>query len=847
MQVSLRWLNDYIDLQGVSVDAISKTLTSIGLEVEVIRPIKPVSGDVLVGKILKAEQHPNADKLRLCQVDVGRGEPLSIVCGAANARQDLKVVVACIGATLPGDFKIKESKIRGEKSFGMLCSEQELGLAESSEGILELPASAPIGASAVDFLQLEDTVIEIGLTPNRSDCLGFIGLARDLAAKLGKALKVPEIGAAGPDKNLDSNKHVKVAIEDSEISRRFLALYVQDVRAIASPLWLQRRLQNAGQRPINVIVDATNYVMLESGQPIHAYDERDVEGPAITVRRAKAGEKLVTLDKQERSLLESDIVIADARKAIGLAGVMGGANSEIKDDTRNIIIEVAHFHPSMIRKTSKRFALHTEASHRFERGIDLENISWVARRTAELIYRCTEELRKEEGLDIPLPRIASTVVDCYPKPFQAQSVTLRLARLQNLTGIKSLTIDTAASTLTSLGFPIKAKDKDKITTDAPSWRHDIEREVDLIEEVARIHGYDNIPLTLPHMEVGAVPEHPLIDFIDQNKFLLASLGLNETISFPFMGQQDLDALRLANHPLAALVKLANPIVDQHSHMRSTLAVGLLQAIGHNRRHGIKGARLFEIARSFHEPKAVTGSVSSDWKRVTEQGDHISPKARKDDRPIERTVVAGILDQPFLDKSWNRAEETAAFFQGKDILTRWFAALGIQTITYKPVDADQYPWLHPGASASLWTETGDCIGYLGELHPASQKVYDFDAAPTLFEIDLEKILALHGAKKSYASGTIKFPPVTRDIALVVPQDTTYAAFMKSFVGFKRRKLLKDQRLFDVYQGSNMPSGKKSMAFNLTFQAEDRTLTDQDVEKELDALLQWLKEDLSAELR
>lgn len=847
MQISLRWLNDYIDLNGVSIETISKTLTSIGLEVEVIRPIKPVSGDLLVGRILKADQHPNADKLRLCQVDVGRGEPLSIVCGAANARQDLRVVVACIGATLPGDFKIKESKIRGEKSFGMLCSEQELGLAESSEGILELPSSAAVGASAIEFLQLEDTIIEIGLTPNRSDCLGFIGLARDLAAKLGKTLRVPEISDAGQDGKLDSAKHVKVSIEDSDISHRFLALYMQDVRAIHSPLWLQRRLQNAGQRPINLIVDATNYVMLESGQPIHAYDERDVEGPAITVRRAKAGEKLVTLDNQERALLDSDIVIADAGKAIGLAGVMGGANSEIKDDTRNIIIEVAHFHPSLIRRTSKRFALHTEASHRFERGTDLENIAWVAKRTAALIYRCTEERRKEDGLDIPLPRIAGAAVDCYPKPFEAQTVTLRLSRLQNLTGIKDLTIDVAAATLTRLGFPISAKDKDKLSVKAPSWRHDIEREVDLIEEVARIHGYDNIPLTLPHMQVGTVPEHPLIDFIDQNKFLLASLGLNETISFPFMGQQDVDALNIAKHPLGALVKLANPIVDQHSHMRSTLAVGLLQAVGHNRRHGSKGARLFEIARSFHEPKLSVGTLPADWKRIGEQGDHISRKAKADDRPIERTVVAGIFDHPFLDKSWNRAEEVAGFFQGKDTLTRWFAALGIRDVVYKPIDAEHYPWLHPGASASLWTESGDCIGYLGELHPSSQKVYDFDAAPTLFEIDLEKILGLHSAKKSYASGTIKFPPVTRDIALVVSAATTYAAFMKSFVAFKRRKFLKEQRLFDVYQGSNMPSGKKSMAFNLTFQAEDRTLTDQDVEKELDALLQWLKDDLSAELR
>jgi phenylalanyl-tRNA synthetase beta chain len=357
MRVSLRWLQDYIDLKDMSVLELSATLTQLGLEVEGVETIQPLTGPVVVGQIKKAVQHPNADKLRLCDVDVGESEPLQIVCGAPNARDGLKVVVARVGSILPRDFKIKDSKIRGEASFGMLCSEQELGLSESHDGIIELPESAPIGAFIPDYLQLNDTVIEIGLTPNRSDCLGMIGLARDLAAKLDRPLKLPLLDAKRVTESLDSAAHVQVAIADPEACQRFVALYVRGVGVVPSPLWMQRRLQHAGMRPINLIVDATNYAMLENGQPVHAYDERDVKNRMIEVRRARAGETLITLDGHERTLIPTDIVIADAKNAIGLAGIMGGQNSEVKADTQNIIIEAAHFNASLIRKTAKRFAL----------------------------------------------------------------------------------------------------------------------------------------------------------------------------------------------------------------------------------------------------------------------------------------------------------------------------------------------------------------------------------------------------------------------------------------------------------------------------------------------------------
>ena len=848
MQVSLRWLNEYIDLNDVSTDDLSKALTSIGLEVEGIKHEKPLKGDVLVGKIIAADQHPDADKLQVTQVDVGRSEPLTIVCGAPNARVGIKVVVAMIGSELPKGFKIKESKIRGQKSLGMLCSEEELGLAGGHDGIIELPESVALGTSVAQYFHMEDSIIEIGLTPNRSDCLGLIGLARDVAAKLGKALKVPDDKKISVDASLNSDAYIKVNIESSEDSRRFTVLYMSDVRAIPSPRWMQARLQHAGMRPINIIVDATNYVMLESGQPIHAYDERDIGGKTLNVRRAKKDESIKTLDGQERKLLATDIVIADASKTIGVAGVMGGANSEIKGDTRNIVIEVAHFNPSLVRKTSKRFALHTEASHRFERGVDIENTVWVARRVAGLILSATEEQRQELKLDIPAPRIAGQAVDNYPKPFAAKTIELRIARMQAITGIKTLSAENAVTILEKLGCKTVSQTDSLLKILPPSWRHDIEREVDLIEEVIRIHGYEHIPLTLPKMEIGALPEHPLIDFIDQNKAILAQIGLHETVSFPFMGAQDLEHLGIkSEHPLSAVVKLVNPLVEHHRFMRSTMLVGLIQALAQNRRNGLKGTRLFELARTFHEPKSLPKELAPVWTSLSKQGDHVPVKARQDDRPIEKTKVAAIIDPSFLPKSWDRAEEQAGFFHGKAFITQWLAAFGIRSLRFETANAKDFPWLHPGASSTIHNAKGEYLGWLGELHPASTKAYDLDTAPTVFEIDLEIVLASYGEQKSYISGNTRFPLSTRDVALLVPSETSYDAFMKSFVNFDRRKYLKDPRLFDIYQGQNLPQGKKSMAFSLTFSSDQKTLTDADVDKELEALLSWLKQDLSAEQR
>ncbi len=849
MHISLQWLLDYIDVKDLSVDEISSTLTQLGLEVEGVTTVQPLQGPVVVGHIIKAQQHPNADKLRLCQVDVGAGEILSIVCGAPNAREGLKVVVARVGAILPKDFKIKESKIRGEASFGMLCSEQELGLSESHDGIIELPPLAPLGASIADYLQLNDTVFEIGLTPNRSDCLGVLGVARDVAARLGRPLKIPALHPEWSREDLDSASKVKVQIAHSQDSSRFVGLYVKNLRTLASPAWLQRRVQHAGMRPINLIVDATNYAMLESGQPIHAYDERELSSGLLQVRRAADNEILKTLDGQERKLLSTDLVIADGQKAVGLAGIMGGADSEVKADTQNIVIEVAHFHPGLVRKTAKRFALHTEASHRFERGVDVNNINWVARRVAELMYQATLDLRAQ-GYDLPLPEIAGRAVDIYPEPIKALEVSLRTSRLRQMTATPDLPWDEAKGILERLGLKLVKQDADLSLWHIPSWRQDLEREVDLIEEIARVRGYEKIPTKLPRMELGALAEDPFIEFLDQNKIALANLGLSEIISFPFMSTEDAAGLGLtAQHPLHACITLANPLVEQHRLLRSTLVPGLLRAVYENRRHGVQGVQLFEAARSFHEPRSLQGSLSTVWAHLPRQGGHIPKKALKDDRPLEHNRIAGILDQPYTQKSWNQAEVKADFFHAKSVLTTYLSGFGIDKLQWKAIEPLDYPWLHPGAAATLWTTQGQFLGYAGEIHPRTAKAFELEPkeAPVVFEILLAAVFAASRESKTYASGSQKFPPVARDLALVVPQSTRFDQFEVAFAGFKKRKYLRDTRLFDVYQGPNIPEGKKSMAFSLVFQADDKTLTDKDVEKEVEQLLGWLKDELSAELR
>lgn len=839
MQISLNWLKDYIDLQGIALDDISKALTDIGLEVEVIEQKSPLSGPIVVGHIVATSPHPNAENLKLTKVATGDSEPLDIVCGAPNAREGLKVAVAKVGAILPGDFKIKKSKIRGEASFGMLCSGAELGISADDGGILELAEDVAIGTAISDLFSLQDTVIHLGLTPNRSDCNGYIGIARDLAAKLQRPTKLPG-GKIATSSDFHSQDHVQVSLAKHDDCGRFVALAVNGVKVIPSPMWLQRRLEASGMRPINLIVDATNYAMLEFSQPIHAYDNRAITGNHIYVRRAAADEKLQTLDGNNLALVATDLVIADESGAIGLAGVMGGANSEVKDDTTGIIIEVAHFNGSLIRKTAKRVGLHTEASHRFERGTDINVLSQVAYRVAELITSGLEEA------GAPLPQVAATAVDQFPQPPQPGRIALRLDRLRKISGLPTIRDKECRAILERLGFTFLDQKDSRMVFEVPSWRNDIIREADLIEEVCRIHGYDKLSYTLPMMEIKPLPEDPFIEFNERVKVSAAEAGFNEIISFPFMAPADLTKLQLPEqHPMTAAVRLANPLAEDQSLLITTTVVNLLKAAAKNRRLGNTGGSYFEVARGFfREPKVPeSGPLAA----LSRQGRHIQGRARQDQRPTERTMLGLLMAQPFLEKTWSAAPRLCDFFDLKAAAQSVLAHLNIPDAAVSREHVEQIPWLHPRAAATIQVH-GRTIGYLGEVHPLTCQAFDFpiNERPLIAEFDLEEAMAAAQEPREKLTTTSAYPPVTRDLAFVVNDTVTHQDFCATLESFKKRNL-QSFRLFDLYQGDGIAPDKQSMAYTFVFQSNKRTLTDKEVEKEVDLLKEWLNHNLGANLR
>lgn len=842
MLVSLKWLSDYVDIQDMTPEAVAQALTDIGLEVESIAKASAVPPEVIVGQIVTAVQHPNADSLRLCTVNVGQGEPLAIVCGAPNARVGIKVAVATIGAVLPGNFKIKKSKIRGEESHGMLCSEKELTISDESNGIIELPESAVLGQPLAKAMGLDDTTVEIKITPNRPDCLGYVGLARDLAAKLKRTFKepVPEVAR---DPHLATASQITIETEGEEACARFVALYVSGVSPTPSPAWLQKRLTASGMRPINLIVDATNYVMLEYSQPVHAYDVRSIRGKKLIARSATTGETVKTLDGQLRQLSPEDIVIADGEGPVGLAGVMGGEASEVRSDTSEIVIEVASFPPRRVRRTSRRLGLHTEASHRFERGIDVDSLPRVAWRVAEIIARGALETGS------PKPKIAGDLIDVYPAEVQKRVISLRLSHVKKILAQTVLLKDDVVKILESLEFTLLDANEDRLVFEVPFFRIDIEREADLVEEVARLIGYDKIPYQLPVMNIRPTPEDPFIEFQEDVRVSLALAGLRETISFPFISPETYALLGLeGDHPLAPSLTLKNPLSEQNRAMQTTLVPNLLRAAGANRRRGECGVRLFECGRGYFRG-GLAMPASPFWKSLTRPSRHVAALARGDaGRPTERHWVAGVLDQPFLEKSWDGPETAVGFHQGKGIVLTLLRAMGVPEPEFRRIDAKDLPFLHPGAAATIYAG-GKVVGYAGELHPKVAMALDLspEHPPVVFEMDLETVFTLKGTGLKLKSEPQKFPPVTRDIALLLDVAKTHGDFEAAMRGFKKKQHLSRFRLFDVFQGDKLPPGKKSVAYTISFQSAERTLTDQDVEPEIQALLAWLGEALGAEQR
>ncbi|MBI2601663.1 MAG: phenylalanine--tRNA ligase subunit beta [Deltaproteobacteria bacterium] len=839
MLVSKNWLNDYVDISDRSPENIAEILTGLGLEVESTTTTQALDENIVVGKVLSVQAHPNADALRLCKVDAGLGSELSIVCGAPNVRTGLTVAVALKGAALPDGTKIKATKIRGEASEGMICSEAELNISENHAGIMELSADLMKGKPFKSYMNTQDSLFEIKLTPNRSDCLSYIGIARDIAAKLDKPLKTPIAPMPIPQ----INHKVNVVIENEDDCARFCAAMISGVKAVTSPLWLRKKLEASGMNAHNILVDVTNFVLLEYGQPIHAYDRRDVKGDTLKAVSRKGGLPFVTLKDIEITTDVNDILIYDTERMIGLAGIMGGQNSEIKEDTSEVIIEVAHFSPQKIRKTARRTGIATESSYRFERGVDMERAFEVLARTCALILQCSQE----QG--VTTAHVSSAPVDVYPQTLVLKRIALRLPRVRAILANPVFLLDTCVQQLEKIGCKLLDKTEERMLFEIPSWRADLQREIDLIEEIARLEGYDKVPYEIPRLQISPGPENRYIEFNDDIKRSAANLGLTEIMTLPFLSEADVQNLRLSPlHGLWPKIKLANALNESVSLLQTSLLPGLLKAILRNRNHGRRGSKLFEIGRGFFD-KHLSGPWSDDphWQHFLRPSRLLTHRARDEkDRPVERDLLTGTLDQPLLAKEWNHAEKAATFFEAKEIVSALAKMHGLRVLKWKTIEPEHAPFLHPHASAWIFNELGERkLGWAGELHPQVALAYDLeDEAPACFELDLEAVFEEAHETRMTVEASAIFPPVTRDLAFTIAKHVRFETFEQASLNFPGRKHLNSVRLFDLYEGEQVGEDRKSFAASYTFQSLRRTLTDHEVDQEVGALLAYLRGQLGA---
>ncbi|MFA6228680.1 MAG: phenylalanine--tRNA ligase subunit beta [Rhodanobacter sp.] len=791
MKFSENWLRELVAIDA-DRNTLSHALTMAGLEVEELTPLGEGLNGVVVAQIIAAEKHPEADRLQVCRVDAGLAEPLQIVCGAPNARVGIKVPLAMVGASLPGGMAIKAAKLRGVGSFGMLCSARELGVDTDASGLLELPADAPTGAALADYLGLPDACFELKLTPNRPDCLGLFGLAHDVAALFGSSVAMPAQAATA----VTSTARRGIRLEAGKDAPRYLGRIIEGIDPAAStPLWLAERLRRSGLRPISPVVDVTNYVMLELGQPLHAFDNDSLQGD-IVVRHGRSGESLKLLDGSEASLDPGFVVIADEEKALAVAGIMGGFDSRVTDVSRNIFLESAHFAPAAIMGRARKLGLHTDASHRFERGVDPQLPQRALERATELL------LAIAGGKAGPLLR-AESLVD-LPQP---HAVTLRRARLRRVLGV-SVADAEVTRIFRALGMLVEpTADGWEIT--APSSRFDIEREEDLIEEVARIFGYDNIPVATPAgaLVLQVEPEARINELALREQ--MAARGYYEAVNLSFVAE-----LLLASWGFTdKLVPLANPLSADLAIMRPTLLPGLVEALRHNRARQQERVRLFEVARVF-----AAG-----------------------DPPLETPSLAIVACGNARAEQWGESARMLDFHDLKgdlDALVAW----GGEPQRWS-VHADGLPgWLHPGRGARV-ARDGETVGFLGALHPQLAKRLDLGPDVHVLELALEPLLA---RRLPQAGAVPRFPSVRRDIALDLPETVSWSQIQQVVRGTLDERL-RELRLFDRYSGKGVEPSRKSLAMGLILQDASRTLTDDDADRCVREAVAALEQSCKAKLR
>ena len=797
MNVTLNWLKTYIDFE-FSPSELADRLTMLGVEVESVKQLGAELEGVIVGSVTSIRPHPNADKLVLCQVDTGGTEELQIVCGAPNVREGMFAPVATIGATLPAGFTIKRAKLRGETSQGMLCSEKELGLSDDAAGLMELSTDTPLGAPLSEALGLDDTVFELEITPNRPDCLSLIGVAREIRAETGNPLKLPTVDLK--ENGINVRDLTSVSIDAPDLCPRYAARVIQGVKVAESPAWLQQRLESVGIGVINNIVDVTNFVLMEYGQPLHAFDYDKLTENRIVVRRATNDEQITTLDEVERELTPDMLVIADAEKPVALAGIMGGYDSEITGTTCDVLLESAYFNPSSVRATAKALGISTEASYRFERGADPGVVLTALDRAAQLIAELTGGT------------ICAGTVDVYPGQQPLTQVQLRPERVNFVLGT-TLEAAEMGQILNRLGFDVDATGE-VYQVAVPTFRSDVTREIDLIEEIARVYGYDNIPTTLPKGDIPVPTPNPKAEVHKRIKHFLLSSGMIEAVNYSFCAPTCFDRIRLnPDDPLRNTLQLRNPLSPEMSVLRTTLTPGLLANAQHNRNHQIDTIALFEI-----------GSV------FVHDGEEKEPER-----------VAGVLAGQIGEGVYSNPHRSPDFFDIKGLVEGMLEVCGIVGWTLQKTDI---PTFHPGRNAEVLL--GDRrIGVFGEVHPEVIENYDLPYKAYLFDCDLEGLADVATFAKRFEPISI-YPKVARDLAIVV--DKRILSDMPTKLIYTTGGGSVDSvRLFDVYEGEQVPEGKKSLAYTITYHSATETLTDKAVNALHDEVVKCLNRELGAELR
>jgi len=802
MQVSLNWLKEYVSI-NLDPRELADLLTMTGSEVENVVKVGDELDGVVVGQITSVTPHPNADKLLLCTVDTGSGS-YSIVCGATNIQPGDKAPLALDGAQLPKGITIKTVKMRGELSQGMLCSEAELALGSDQSGIMILPPQVKVGQPINSALKLEDYILEINLTPNRPDCLSIIGIAREIAALTNQTICLPSIHIK--EKGEEISQLTSVTIEDSDLCPRYSARIISQVTIEPSPFWMRRRLESCGMRSINNIVDVTNYLLLEMGQPLHAFDLEFLDQRKIVVKRSTPSESFTTLDGKERILPDDALMIYDGSKPIALGGIMGGLNSEVSEKTTTILLESAYFTPSGILRTSKKMGLRTESSQRFEKGVDPHGVTVALNRAAQLIA----ELAGGE--------INPGYIDNYPKPLSLPpTINLSTRRTNTILGT-ALKQDEIKQNLENLSFIVHDLDEDQLAATPPSFRVDIKEEIDLIEEVARLSGYDHITAMLPPTQNFPKKGDRALLLEEKVKDSLIQQGYYEVITYSFISPAELDHLNLnaQDHRLKTL-KILNPLTEDQSIMRTTLIPGLLTTMKKNINQKNLNLKLFEMSRVFLNQE-------------------------KDKLPQERKMLAALATGLYQEEAWNIERRDVDFYDLKGCWENLLESLHITNYSFLP--CSESPFLHPSKALNLMVNHKK-VGILGEAHP--QLLEDFQLSPKvyLFEIFLSPLLT-HFSEHRKIRYLPKYPPVYRDIALLVDEAISAQKVYDEIYKFKN-KYIEEIMIFDYYRGKSIPKGKKSLAYRLKYQAYDHTLTDKEVNTIHEELINTLYQELGAEIR